>query len=290
MLLSSIITSVENKDIFVLDEHAKNGTFKRNARNNLIKYSGGFSIVFPYETADGKKWAFRCWHSDVSNLKKRYEIIAKAIKEANLDFLCDFDFIDKGINVDGTIYPITRMRWIEGDTIGNYIYKNKNSKKTLISLAKNFLVMTHALHKQSLAHGDLQHGNILVDKNHKLHLVDYDSFYCPQLKGEPDFIIGLPGYQHPSRLCNDAVTEKLDYFSELIIYLSILAIAEKPSLADKYQINNADRLLFSKEDFHNICNSQIYKDIHSLGGDFIYLLKILENYLQKKDFNELKPF
>ncbi|WP_052357039.1 serine/threonine-protein kinase [Xylanibacter brevis] len=288
--IPSIRTSVENKNALILDEHAKNGTFKRDARGRLIAYAGGFSVVFPYEVSDGTKWAFRCWHSDINNTQSRYELISEAIQKAQLDFLCEFDYIEKGINVEGTIYPITRMRWIEGVTIKDYICQNKNSKELLLSLAEKFLKMTCALHEQSLAHGDLQHGNILVDKNHQLFLVDYDSFYCPQLKGEEDTVTGLPDYQHPARKSNKTVSEKLDYFSELIIYLSILSIAEAPSLVDKYKVEDAERLLFSKEDFDDITKSQIYKDIQSLGKQFQNLLDVLEEYLKCNSIDELLPF
>ena len=51
--IPSIRTSVENKDILVLDNHAKNGIFERDARGRLIAYSGGFSVVFPYKTTNG---------------------------------------------------------------------------------------------------------------------------------------------------------------------------------------------------------------------------------------------
>ena len=288
--IPSIRTSVENKDVLVLDEHAKNGTFRRDARGRLIAYAGGFSVVFPYELPDGTKWAFRCWHSDISNTQKRYEIISDAIKRANLDFLCEFNYIEKGINVEGNIYPTTRMRWVEGITIKDYICKYRQSKDKLEALAENFLVMTHALHEQSLAHGDLQHGNILVGADHQLYLVDYDSFYCPELKGEEDTVTGLPDYQHPARKKNKSVSEKLDYFSELIIYLSILAIAEAPSLVDKYKVDDADRLLFAKEDFDDITKSQIYKDIQSLGKQFQEPLDVLEEYLKCNSIDELLPF
>ena len=288
--IPSIRTSVENKDVLVLDNHAKNGIFERDARGRLIAYAGGFSIVFPYTTANGEKWAFRCWHSDIKNSKKRYETISDAIIKAKLSFLCEFQYIDKGINVEGNIYPTTRMRWIDGITIKDYIYQNRNSKDLLIALADNFLKMTRALHAQSLAHGDLQHGNILVDKSHQLYLVDYDSFYCPQLKGEADTVTGLADYQHPARISNKSVSEKLDYFSELIIYLSILAIAEAPSLADKYKVADADRLLFSKEDFVDIKNAPIYKDIYSLGNDFPRILAVLEDFLSHSSIDDLAPF
>lgn len=286
----SIRTSVENKNVLVLDEHAKSGTFRRDARGRLIAYTGGFSVVFPYELPDGTKWAFRCWHSDISNTQKRYEIISDAIKKANLDFLCEFTYIEKGINVEGNIYPTTRMRWVEGITIKDYICKYRQSKDKLKALAENFFVMTQALHEQSLAHGDLQHGNILVSDDHQLYLVDYDSFYCPKLKGEEDTVTGLPDYQHPARKSNKSVSEKLDYFSELIIYLSILAIAEAPSLIDKYKVDDADRLLFAKEDFDDITKSQIYKDIQSLGKQFQELLDVLEEYLKCHSIDDLLPF
>lgn len=288
--IPSIRTSVENKEVLVLDEHAKKGTFRRDARGRLIAYAGGFSVVFPYELPDGTKWAFRCWHSDISNTRKRYEIISDAIKRANLEFLCEFNYIEKGINVEGNIYPTTRMRWVEGITIKDYICKYRQSKDKLKVLAENFLLMTQALHEQSLAHGDLQHGNILVGDDHRLNLVDYDSFYCPKLKGEEDTVTGLPDYQHPSRKSNKSVSEKLDYFSELIIYLSIMAIAEAPFLVDKYKVEDADRLLFSKEDFDDITKSQIYKDIQSLGKQFQELLDVLEEYLKCNSIDDLLPF
>ena len=36
----------------------------------LIKYSGGFCVVFPYQTASNK-YAVRCWHAEVSDAKRR---------------------------------------------------------------------------------------------------------------------------------------------------------------------------------------------------------------------------
>lgn len=288
--IPSIRTSVENQSVLILDEHARNGIFRRDDRGRLIAYTGGFSVVFPYKTANNEKWAFRCWHSDVNNSKMRYEIISKAIKKAQLDFLCDFEYIEKGINVEGKVYPITRMKWINGITIKDYICQNRNSKYLLKELADKFLSMTRDLHRLSLAHGDLQHGNILVSNNKQLYLVDYDSFYCPQLKGEADNVTGLPDYQHPARINNKSVSEKLDYFSELIIYLSILAIAEVPSLTDKYKVVDSDRLLFSKEDFADIKNAPIYNDIYSLGADFQDMLAVLEEYLNHKNIDDLVPF
>lgn len=283
-----IVQSVQVPQL-IKDEFIRKGSPIQDARGRLIHYAGGFAVVFPF-LVNTEKWAFRCWSADIGNIEKRLKILSKELARLHLSYFCDFTYEAEGIIVNGETYPTTRMRWVEGVTIKDFICQNRNSKAILKELAENFFIMVRALHEHSLAHGDLQHGNILVSDDNHLHLVDYDSFYCSKLKGEPDNITGLPDYQHPARKNNKYVSEKLDYFSELIIYLSILAIAEDASLVDKYNIDNADRLLFSKDDYADIKNSSIYKDIQSLGDDFQDMLDILELYLVCNDIDELEPF
>lgn len=288
--IPSISTSVENQHTQVLDSHAKAGEFQKDSRGRLIKHSGGFSVVYPYIVKSGEKWAFRCWHSDLGNVRRRFETISSVIQQARLPFLCDFIYVDKGICVEGTVYSTTRMRWVNGITIKRYICTNFNSQSKLLDIASQFLKLIKKMHTNSLAHGDLQHDNILVGDDGKIYLVDYDSFYCPQLKGCTDIIRGLDDYQHPSRKINKESSEKIDYFSELIIYLSILGIAHQPQLADKYKIEGTEALLFQAKDFVNITESPIYKDLVSLGEEFHILLKVLEIYLEKTSIDQLEPF
>ena len=287
--ISDIIIAIENKNHFVLDPFIRQGDFVKAANGHPLRYVGGFTAVFPFVIND-EKWAFRCWHVEMGNEGKRFMTIADSISKANAKYLCDFAYSEDGIIVKGVKYPTTRMRWVDGQTIKEYICANAQDSIKLKTLAKRFLEMMQDMHKNHLAHGDLQHGNILVGKDEKLYLVDYDSFYCHALKGEKDIITGLPDYQHPARKNNKHASEKLDYFSELIIYLSIISIAKNPSLIDKYQVEGTERLLFSKEDFTDITNSNIYKDIQLLGKDFQDLLNILEEYLKHKDIDELLPF
>ncbi len=120
------------------------------------------------------------------------------------------------------------MRWIEGLKLNEYIYQHKSDKDILKKkLAGDFITMCKKLHEKSIAHGDLQHGNILVDSNGNIYLIDYDSMFVPSLEKERDIIKGKDDYQHPNRKANKYANCKLDYFSELIIYISILAISEK---------------------------------------------------------------
>lgn len=258
-------------------------------RGRPIHYTGGFAVAFPF-MVNGEKWAFRCWSADIGNIENRLITLSKELSNQNLPYFCDFTYEAEGITINGEIFPTTRMRWIDGQTIKDYLCNNKDDSNKIKQLANSFLTMCNELHKWKIAHGDLQHGNILVDDIGNLFLIDYDSVYLPALKGAEDIISGLADYQHPKRKDNKQASEKLDYFSELIIYLSILSIAEAPSLVEKYKVDDADRLLFTKEDFEDITNSQIYKDISSLGKQFQELLDVLEEYLKCNSIDDLLPF
>ncbi|MBR3946363.1 MAG: hypothetical protein IKJ56_04585 [Bacteroidales bacterium] len=287
--ISDILVAVENKEHFVLDTFVRRGNFIRDTSGRILRYVGGFSAVFPVDV-DGEKWAFRCWHANMGNVRRRFEKNSKAINASGLPFLCDFNYVDEGIIVNGLIYPTTRMRWVDGMTIKDFVCANKEDKEKLLLLASNFLTMCKEMHTNKLAHGDLQHGNIIVNDNSDVFLVDYDSFYCQDLEGEPDIITGLRDYQHPNRVDCKIATAKLDYFSELVIYLSIVGIANNPEFVDKYQVKDTDRMLFSVSDFVDIRNSEIYEDLSSLGGEISQLLEILELYLSKNSILDLEPF
>ena len=287
--ISDIKISIENKDFFVKDEFVKKGEFVRNSNGSLQMYAGGFTAVFPV-VVNGEKWAFRCWHSDLGNVKRRFSKISDSIKSANVPYLCNFEYVDEGIIVNGKIYPTTRMRWIEGLTIKDYICKYATDKTRMQALAANFLTLVRDMHKHHFAHGDLQHGNLIVDNKGTIFLVDYDSFFCPELAGESDIITGLTDYQHPARKNNALTGEKLDYFSELVIYTSILAISANPNLIEKYQVVDSERMLFCANDYLDFVNSGIYKDLQALTPDIQQLLSIFLGYLSKSSIAELEPF
>ena len=90
LTIPNIRTSVENQHSLILDPHAKNGTFLRDARGRLISYSGGFSVVYPYTIKD-EKWVFRCWHSNLGNVRKRFNAISEAIRKSKAKYLCNFE-------------------------------------------------------------------------------------------------------------------------------------------------------------------------------------------------------
>lgn len=287
--IADIKASVLNKTL-IQDAFFKNANFLKDARGRLISYTGGYTVVIP-AIVNGEKWAFRCWHVPVKDSKKRYSLIGKVIRKSKMPFFCSFDYKEKGLLVRGEPQPITKMKWVEGRDLKKYICTFYQDGAKMEKLALNFLGMISKLHASGIAHGDLQHGNILVTDSGELCLVDYDSMYVPEMGNMcPDIISGLIDYQHPARKNNQFSSEKLDYFSEVIIYTSILAISKNPDLIKKYNVEDSEALLFNSKDFESITHSQVYKELKELNVDDINnCLDILVNYLSLNDINLLEP-
>ena len=228
----------------------------------------------------------------ITDASKRLKLVSEFILNNKPSYLVPLEYTARGIIVKGEIFPTTRMKWIEGKTIKKYLCENVGKKQSLLNLASTFLSLIEDMHRLGISHGDLQHGNILVTENEDMFLVDYDSMYVPTMSNEyKDEIVGKEDYQHPKRKHNKISSSKVDYFSELIIYLSIIGLAENPQLSTKYKLPDTEFLLFSAADFKNLERSAVYKDLQSLNIPLIsHLLDMLSAYLKVDDINKLTPF
>ena len=65
-------------------------------RNRLVKYAGGFCVVYPYQTPS-KKYAVRCWHAEIAESKQRTKLISEALHASGLPYFVGFDYYDEGI-------------------------------------------------------------------------------------------------------------------------------------------------------------------------------------------------
>lgn len=287
--IQDIINSV-SVPALIKDTFIKSGTFARLKNGDIQACVGGFSIVFPVDV-DGTKWAFRCWHHTLDNDQARIKLLSTELKKVGLPYFIDFEYEDNGIVVNGAVYPTTRMTWISGRDIKDYICYNRNNRHKSFKLATDFFAMTQDLHRLSIAHGDLQYENIIVNQYGKIFLIDYDSMYVPALSymNSKNSTNGKEGYQHPAREKCVNSNPKLDYFSEVVILTSILAIAYNPGLIDKYNMEDSDTMLFKKDDFRNFTSSGIYSELSSLGDLLVVLLNVLSSYLREQDITKLEP-
>lgn len=280
------ITSIETPQLIKAEELQGGTVVLKNGKT--IRYAGGFCVVFPYQLQNNKKVAVRCWTAHVSDADKRSYQISTQLKKSGLPYFVGFEYIPQGIATSLGVFPIVVMDWIEGMPLKEYLKINLNEKNLIIDLARQFLQMAMDLHAAGFSHGDLQHGNIMVDPDGKLYLVDYDSMFVPGLENVSDEIKGISGYQHPGRNKQIFLSPKSDYFSELIIYTSILALAYHPNLWIELDIENTETLIFSKDDLDYPNRSSIFSRLKK-DSSLYDCIEAIERALREPNIENLVP-
>lgn len=292
--LTDITNSIKNPKVCFKDNNLKQA-IPEMFNGRPVCFSGNYGAVFKLKYGSRVK-AVRIWTKDLQlmpELPARSKVLSEKLKQINNTSFIDFEFQDKGLLVSGQWTPIVIMDWCSGKNLKDAISENLYNPASLKLIASNFLGLIKLLHKQRISHGDLQHGNILIGEDFSIKLIDYDSLYvpCKEFENKVEEIKGLPDYQHPKRMMNLYANSKVDYFSELIIYLSLCALVEAPHLWKKYNVENRDySLLFDQNDFADFQHSTIYGDLMSLSDTVKQLTKILEGYLKCSDINQLRPF
>jgi hypothetical protein len=218
--------------------------------------SGGFASVYKV-FCPSKVWAVRCFLKEIPEQQQRYAAISKQLDMSNFPFATHFKFIGQGIRVRGNWHPILKMEWVQGDGLIRFINKNLNSAQTLVNLGLNIVEIVRALNNAKVAHGDLQHGNILV-ANGRPKLIDYDGMYVPALQGWKTHETGHPNFQ----LLRDESDfgPGLDNFSVWVIYLSLRVLSIRPALWAQFQ-GGDDCLLFRRSDFENPGQSAVLSEL-----------------------------
>jgi hypothetical protein len=140
----------------------------------------------------------------------------------------------------------------------------------LIHLSQEWLRLIASLREAGIAHGDLQHGNIIVDHG-SLRLVDHDGMFVPQMERWKASEVGHQNYQHPLRDAEN-FDANLDNFSAIAIYLALISLAEQPELWQQFHDEN---LLFNKTDFLDPAQSPLFAKIMGIGPEHRRLAETL---------------
>jgi len=257
--------------------------------------SGNFAIVFKYETpAPEKTWAVRCFYRANYNVSRHYQNVLKQLKKrACRHYFIDFKCQTEGIRVLGKCYPLLRMEWLDGQNLKKFIKANLGNKKKLQQLADLVFQLAKDLRESGVAHGDIQHGNIIVVEEKgklALKLIDYDSLYFVE-DGDTvkNSIKGLSDYQHPLRKRLEYSCLAIDYFPFLVIYLSILALAEDKILWDIHNLDDREGLLFSEQDFALPDRSKIFTALSFLPPPISTLADRLKEMCRFSNFKLISP-
>lgn len=219
----------------LLDADLSHGTVRKGPFGGPAVFAGNFAAVYQLTDKKNKVHAIRCFVRLAPDAADRYARISAHLKKVVREqdrkdpFLCPIAYQAEGIVLDDVRRPITVMPWIEGETLDAYLDRAVREPYRLPRLVAQIKKLALSLRRAEVAHGDLQHRNILVDKSGAMRLVDYDGMWVPALHDRKSNEIGVADYQHPERTW-EHFGQGMDRFSLIVLFLNLFAVAQHPEL------------------------------------------------------------
>ncbi|MGI5131403.1 phosphotransferase [Pseudonocardia sp. CA-107938] len=208
--------------------------------------SGTTAVVFK-AIVDGRPQALRFFTREDASTRQRYNQLNSWFTERGLrGDVAPCAWVDDAIRVGGRRWPMVQMEWIEGSTLDHHVADlvEADDRRALATLAQRWRDLVRRAQSARFAHGDLQHGNVLVQDDGRLRLVDFDSAWiAPFAGGPPPSEVGHRNYQPANRVWGPW----MDTFPGLVIYLSLLALARDPRQWERF--NDGENLLFRHDDY-----------------------------------------
>lgn len=254
-------------------------------------WSGAFAVVFKGIFPSSKQAiAVRVFTSDVPERLQRYQTLCSHLDKVQIKSLVKFSYDPQGICIANGTYPLIRMDWVEGQTLFEWVQEKaaQGDKNAFQRIAAKWFDLVGELQAASLAHGDLQHANVMVTAQGELKLVDYDCMYVPSMpKGWKNTEIGVKPYQHPSRNIDTLLSPQLDHFSAIFIWLVLRALAIDTSLWQRFikrsgDVEDYDKLLIREEDILDPTNSLLMAELRkSRDAEVVELTAALLNFAKQ---------
>uniref|UniRef100_UPI004047B47B CFI-box-CTERM domain-containing protein n=1 Tax=Rheinheimera sp. TaxID=1869214 RepID=UPI004047B47B len=254
----------QHPELALTDPELKKGSIATTGLGLPLALCGGFALTYTLKSGT-KKHAVRCFHKQSNALEKRYISISNRLRSLKSNYFVEFEFQPQGVRVAGKSFPIVKMAWASGTTLGEFLETNYKNPNALNALLASLRSLAKYLESQGMAHGDIQPGNVMVaDSGKKVQLIDYDGMFVDELRSLGSAELGHRNFQHPKRVTN-SWNASLDRFSFITLDISLRALASHPELWTKTH-SDGDSVLFKANDFADPTNSSIFSDLSGRSG------------------------
>src|SRR5579885_1658993 len=258
--------AIQNPAICFADKDLKRTRVEISALGLPRPATGGFASVYKLIREDKGKnagqafdaWAVRCFHNEVPDHAKRYQCITAALNGFQPAWAPYTEYSEQGIRVQGNWYPVVKMEWLSGLTLDRFLAKHGANQAKLTKISAQLKSVLDDMKAHGIAHGDLQHGNILILNDDQLRLIDYDGMFVPELSGLKSAELGHPNYQHPYRT-RDHFGPYLDNFSAWLLSISFMCLAADPELLKWSE--DRECLLFARADLIAPFESPLFSEL-----------------------------
>ena len=122
---------------FKNDPDLKNCRVEKNPLGLPIVRSGNFAYIYKLIGTSQQQWAVRCFSKYVPD-RQRYEAISRFINTNVNEFFVPTYYLNDGIFVNGKWFPIIKMQWKEGKTLGTFVERNVNLSHTINHILQQF--------------------------------------------------------------------------------------------------------------------------------------------------------
>src|SRR5215475_10923790 len=224
--------------------------------------SGNAAVVFKADVG-GKGTALRFFIREDASSRERSSALGQHFADRGIDDCVAHPvWVDQAISVNGQSWPMVQMNCVDGRTLDTYVghLAGTGNVGGLSCLAETWRGFIARLQAADFAHGDLQHGNVLVDTSSMLRLVDFDGSWIAAFHGgPPPKETGHPNYQRTGREWG----QWMDTFPSLVIYTALLALSRRP---DSWaELHNGENILFSAEDFDPPFRTRTWQFLSGIG-------------------------
>ena len=264
--------ALQNPDTAFRDPDLKASLAERSPMGVPRARSGAFASV--YKMSRGPKAvALKLFNFPNEDRASRYQAVSDYLKTLGgkkPTAMVAFEYNPEGIRVGRGWYPTLTMEWVKGKSLGEWVREAMEQKVPNVgvvrSMADAWVQMVLDNQAAQIAHGDLQHDNVMVVGNLPV-LVDYDGMCVPALaptdpkKRLNQLEFGKPAYQHPGRPA-EKLGPGLDHFAAWVILVALRACAADASLYARYVTKTLnENLLFTAPDMADPAGSKLWPEL-----------------------------
>ncbi|MBN9118031.1 MAG: hypothetical protein J0I06_02495 [Planctomycetes bacterium] len=265
--------ALQNPDTAFRDPDLMQSTAERSTMGVPRARAGAFAAVYKMTGPKGTV-ALKLFNFPNEDRASRYKAVSDYLEQElgtkKPPCVVKFQYHLEGIRVGKGWFPTLTMAWVKGVSLGEWVRQTVEKKNPDVAAVKKMAELWAALVQQlqdnKIAHGDLQHDNVMVVNDAPV-LVDYDGMCVPALdpadpsKKLDQLEFGKPAYQHPARGA-EKLGAHLDHFAAWVILVALRAIAADPQLYVKHVLKtDNENLLFSPHDMQTPDVSTLWPDL-----------------------------
>lgn len=213
--------------------------------------TGSSAVVYPIEI-DAQRKALRLFTRPPEVPLERYRRLAEErFDETPLQIP---QLVPNSVVVGGVSFPALVGPWIEGPNLDDWIDERVEAGDVgaLVAMRGQWVDIVRSMQAQPLAHGDLQHGNIIVAANNQIELVDLDGVWTASTADLVPNERGHEHYQHPRFNPAEDWNQFADTFPAAVISLGLAIACEDPRFWRQSRARSEDQMIVGAEHFADV--------------------------------------